>query len=82
VRAAEERTAEAIRRFNAIGRRLSQNDVLVILMANLLPPLSAIPVEDAVRLLQGNQAAITAARDACWVAQDVKTRKQPTLFEL
>jgi adenine-specific DNA methylase len=82
VRAAEERTAEAVRRFNDIGRRLSQGDVLVILMANLLPPLPIVPVEDAVGLLQGNQAAITAAREALWSAQDVKTRKEPTLFDL
>lgn len=82
VRAAEERTAEAVRRFNDLGRRLSQNDVLVILLANLLPTLSAVPVEDAVRLVQGNQAALTAARQVCWYAQDVKAKKEPTLFEL
>jgi adenine-specific DNA methylase len=82
LRAAEERTAEAIRSFNDVGRRLSQNDVLVILMANLLPRLSAVPVEDAVLLLQGNQGGIMAAREACWSAQEVRTKKQPTLFEL
>jgi hypothetical protein len=61
---------------------LSTNDVLIILLSNLLVPLSRAPLDEAVEFLQEHQAQIAALQEECWSAQDVKTTKQPTLFEL
>lgn len=74
-------TADAITCLNATGRRLSANDVLVILMSNLLLPLSRVPLEDAVAFLRENQAGIMALQEQCWNAQQVKASKEPTLFD-
>ena len=61
----------------------SGNDAAVALAEHVGPRLhdGEPSKEDAVRLLQGNQVAITAAREARWSAQDVKTRKERTLFD-
>jgi adenine-specific DNA methylase len=75
-------TAEAIARLNATGRRLSTNDVLVILMASLLPPLSQMAPEEATAFLQQNQARLAALQEECWAAQQVRKRTELTLFDL
>jgi putative DNA methylase len=80
--AARERTADSVSRFNAAGRRLSANDLLVILMSNLLMPLSRAPVNDAIAFLHKNQEAIYAVPEQCWAAQKVRTKREPTLFDL
>ena len=79
---AREQTAAAIACLNATGRHLSTNDVLVILMARLLLPLSRVALPEAVAFLQDNQATIAAMQADCWAAQDVKSaQQQPTLFD-
>jgi adenine-specific DNA methylase len=80
--AAQKRTTEAITRMNATGRRLSMNDVLVILMANLLRPLSHVPPEKAQVFLQENQSAIAVLQEECWASQELSTKKERTLFDL
>jgi adenine-specific DNA methylase len=82
LQAAGKKMAEAIGRLNATGRRLSTNDVLVILMANVLLPLSRVPLAEAVAFLRKNQPGIDALQKECWAAQQVQTTKQPTLFDL
>jgi adenine-specific DNA methylase len=79
---AKKRTTEAIARLNATGRRLGTNDALVILMSNLLLPLSRVPLEQAAAFLRENQSAIVAIQEDCWAGQQVKTMKEPTLFDL
>ncbi len=80
--AARKRTAEAVTRMNATGRRLSENDVLVILMANLLLPLSHVSPDKAQAFLQVNQARIALLQEECWAGQAICAKKEKTLFDL
>jgi adenine-specific DNA methylase len=80
--AAKERSRRAMGQFNASGRRLSRSDVLVILMSNLLLPLSSVPLDEALPFLRANEAGIKGALAECWTAQAVHRPKERTLFDL
>lgn len=69
---AAEKTAQKVRRFNRAGRRLSRNDVRVVILSQLLVELSAGRERNDV--LEALEALISETRheaEACWSRQDV-----------
>jgi len=75
--AAEQRTAEKIQRFNRAGRRLSRNDVRVVLMSQVLVELSAgRDVEEMLAAIAHVVPKAQNAIESLWAAQNVAPREQ------
>jgi putative DNA methylase len=64
--------ADQVRRFNAAGRRLSRNDVRVVLTAHAVRQLTWVAsCETARRMLVDVEAALERAIEGAWTSQDV-----------
>ena len=72
--------AKKVRRFNAVGRRLSRSDVRVVLLSQLLVELSARRAADEVRrALEALLPQTRSAVEAIWRAQDVRQPDGPVV---
>lgn len=74
---AKEKTQTTVERFNQRGRRLSRNDIRVILMAKILTPLSqlqsALVME---KFLRTNEASIDIVSEEIFKGQKVFVKRQ------
>lgn len=77
---ARSRAAEQIRRFNAAGRALSENDVRVVLHSQILVALSACAERERAReALTEELARAPAWIERAWRHQDVSEPKRPNV---
>jgi adenine-specific DNA methylase/DNA-binding XRE family transcriptional regulator len=74
---AKKKTQTAVERFNQRGRKLSRNDVKVILMAGILTTLSQLQnVIDMEKFLIANEASINTINEEIYKNQEVLMQKQ------
>ncbi|KPJ65291.1 MAG: hypothetical protein AMJ45_05285 [Syntrophobacter sp. DG_60] len=81
----DKETQELVKRFNKAGRRLSRNDIKVILMARLITTLSRVKGRETILdYLNSNEANISSLVEVIWNDQTVERPKpkelQPSLF--
>lgn len=77
IKEAEQKTQAKVRRFNQGGRKLSRNDVKVILMAEILVDLSRLrKLVDVEKFLKASEALINGINEEVYEEQPVVMKKQ------
>jgi adenine-specific DNA methylase len=77
-----ERARSLVVRFNKAGRRLSRNDVRIILMSHAIIFLSLLnEFSEMEKFLMSNEATIESIIEEIWTAQSISARKSRELQE-
>jgi adenine-specific DNA methylase len=83
LRDATETTSLLVARFNKAGRKLSRNDVRIILMSQVLISLSLLnDLSQMEKFLVSNEATLEFIIQEVWTGQSVIARKVPQLQEV